>query len=115
MHNMVARLLVAVALLWSGTLGVSAQYASRNISGTIAVTNTFQLVLAQDVNRKGCTLQNTGSNTMYFLVMTAADATTAGIAKAGKLAAGQGIGCDVLYGPVSITGTAADTYYLQTW
>ena len=94
--------------------------AVDNQSSTIAVTNTFQQVFAastQTQGRTACTIQNTGTNSMYVyfgasMTSVLAEAT---IAKSVKLAAGQAASCNaddiVIKTPVWITGTATETYY----
>lgn len=87
-----------------------------NKSGTIAVTNTFQQVLAASTNtrgRTGCLVQNNGSNAMYVFAGAISSATTA---KSVKLASGQGFNCStgnggVLKDQISITGTSGDAFY----
>lgn len=86
-----------------------------NESSTIAVTNTFQQIFPASTattGRVGCTIQNTGTNSMYVFFGTTAAAT---IAKSIKLVAGQSAFCDsnntVIKTAVQITGTATETYY----
>lgn len=86
-----------------------------NASSTIAVTNTFQSVFAADTTKTGrvaCTIQNTGTNSMYVFFGAIASAT---IATSVKLAAGQAVTCNnnpvILKMQVSITGTATETFY----
>ena len=85
---------------------------SRNVSSTIAVTNTFQSVLSETRGRASCMVQNNGSNSMYVYFGAIASAT---LANSVKLAAGQAVSCTaggvVLTDQVSITGTSADAYY----
>lgn len=40
--------------------------SSNPTNGTITTTNTFQSLVAQNSNRKGCVFQNQGTHTMYF-------------------------------------------------
>lgn len=86
-----------------------------NSSGTIAVTNTFQSIWPKSTNVQGrlsCTVQNTGSNTMYVFFGPLADATAA---KSVSLSAGQSVSClngvVVLQDQVSITGVGGETFY----
>lgn len=88
---------------------------SVNYSSTIAITNIFQSVWAANTTtrgRAGCTVQNTGTNTMYVYFGAIADATTA---KSTKLSAGQSVRCNnsgiTLQDQVSITGTSGETFY----
>ena len=103
-------------LTLAAALALLASYASAgsittNLSGTIAVTNTFQSVAVQGV-RNGCEVQNNGTHTMYVFFGPIASATTANSV---ALAAGQGVGCGapgvVLSDQISITGTAGDAFY----
>lgn len=117
--------LLAVATAW--LIAASAAFAQNvnpvttqpygvttaNASSTIAVTNTFQTVWTRSTNtrgRAGCTIQNTGTNTMYV-----AFGATPLTATSVKLNAGQSLNCTVggivLQDTVSITGTAGETFY----
>lgn len=90
-----------------------------NASSTITSTGVFQVLFAAtpvDVNRaprRGCTIQNNGSHTMYVTEgLGTTDSTTA---LAVQLAAGQVYYCQqggvVLSGEIDITGTADDAFY----
>lgn len=46
----------------SGPIGAS----SNPVSGTIAATGTFQVLLTQNAARKGCHIQNQGAHIEYF-------------------------------------------------
>lgn len=88
---------------------------TSNASGTIASTNVFQSIwLAASGNaiRRGCTVQNNGSNAMYVFFGPIASATTGNSV---KLAAGATANCHVfdiaLQDQVSITGTSGDGFY----
>ena len=85
---------------------------SRNVSSTIAVTNTFQQVLASTAGRAACAIQNNGVNTMYVFFGPIASAT---LTNSVRLAAGASVNCNsgitVLTDQVSITGTAADVFF----
>lgn len=88
---------------------------TTNSSSTVAVTNTFQSIFAAPTGnqkRAACTVQNTGTNSMYVFFGAIADATTA---KSIKLAAGNAVTCNnsgvTLQEQVSITGTATETFY----
>lgn len=117
------KFLVSLALL----LVASAAYAvsttpgpvtSTNVSGTIAVTNTFQSVIAANTNTKGCLIQNNGSNTMWVYFGTIGTATKAksftlrppgtGI-QGGSISCATG-GGSILTDQVSITGTATEAF-----
>ena len=88
--------------------------SSTNLSGSIAVTNTFQSIQAQKNNRLGCTVQNLGANAMYVYFGSIAGAATTASA---KLNAGQSVNCTlaginyVLRDQVSITGTSGDAFF----
>lgn len=87
---------------------------SKNLSGTITVTNTFQSVQSSQTVRQGCTLQNTASNNQWVFFGPIANATKA---TAVLLAAGQSVSCTVgsggttLQDQVSVTGTSGDAYF----
>jgi hypothetical protein len=88
---------------------------SSNLSGTITTTNTFQSLQVPTTSRKGCTIQNNGTHTMYVYFGPVANATT-GAALA--LSAGQPAFCavglggvGVLTDQISITGTSGDAYF----
>lgn len=85
---------------------------STNASGTIAVTNTYQSVFAASTTRKGCSVQNNGSNTMWVYFGAIGSATKAASV---VLAAGQSVSCGsgptTLGDQVSITGTATDAFF----
>lgn len=79
---------------------------------TIAVTSTFQQVLAAATGRKSCLVQNTGSNTQYVYFGVIGSAT---LSNSFQVAPGQPISCAtpngvVLTDAVNITGTAGDAY-----
>lgn len=90
-------------------------------SGTIAVTNTFQQVLAlasMTAPRNGCLIQNTGSHVMYVFFGPIANATTGKSfilqPPANSTSQGGSVSCNVapnvLWDQVSITGTISETY-----
>jgi hypothetical protein len=90
---------------------------TKNLSGTIAVTNTFQSIAAADVStqrgRVGCQVQNNGSNPMYVYfgpVASALTSTALSLAVGATLTCSTGSG-GVLTDQVSITGTAGDAFY----
>lgn len=93
---------------------------STNLSGTIAVTNTFQSIQAANTSntRKGCLIQNNGSNTMWVFfgpIGSASKGASYQIAPASASAAGQAISCangagGVAQDQVSITGTSGDAF-----
>lgn len=90
--------------------------ASINLSGTIAVTNTFQSIQVQVIGRAGCTIQNSSTtDTMWVFFGPIASATKAtsfvldsthGLAISCATPFGNG----VLQDQVSITGTSTDPF-----
>lgn len=84
---------------------------SMNLSGAIAVTNTFQSIQVA-TKRHSCTVQNNGAATMWVFFGPIASATKA---KSVVLAPGQSVYCSLsgvtLSDQVSITGTATDTFF----
>lgn len=85
---------------------------SRNLSSTIAVTDTFQRVVGQNFDRLSCTVQNTGANTMWVFFGPLASATKAGSV---VLAVGQSVTCGtngaMIADEISITGTATENFF----
>ncbi len=82
-----------------------------NVSGTIAVSNTFQSIIVP--NRKACTIENNGASNQWVFFGPIASATKA---TAVVLTPGMSVTCGAVNGPtfqdqVSITGTAADTFF----
>lgn len=114
MKTVFSRVLLVGALALAPAIGLAQikPISSVNVSGTIAVTNTYQSVIARNTSRSGCTVQNTGTNTMYVFFGPLADATAA---KSVKLAAGQAVSCNngpvTLTDEVSITGTATEAFF----
>lgn len=91
---------------------------STNVSGTIAVTNTFQQVAALDTRRVSCTIQNNGAASMWVFFEkdpTATCATNATKAKSVVLTTGQSVGCNppgvTLTDLICITGTATQEFF----
>lgn len=89
---------------------------SSNLSGTIAATNTFQVIQASNGGRIGCTIQNNGSHNEYVYFdkssVTCANATTL---TSFVLSPSQPINCAissnfVLKDTVCITGTSSDAF-----
>ncbi len=89
--------------------------SSNTISGTVAVTNTFQTVITQNSARSGCTIQNQGSHTMYF--------TTAGspsLTNSFQIAPGAAYTCTspgsnvTSTDQIQMTGTSGDAF-AGTW
>jgi hypothetical protein len=86
---------------------------STNASGTILVTNTFQIVQGQTNNRQGCTIQNNGSNAMRVFFGPFAGASAGASV---TLAAGQALNCKiggntVVRDAIAITGTSGDSFF----
>lgn len=108
--------IIAVLSLLATTAAHAQMYGSgtTQVGGTIAVTNTFQTVLAANTNRKGCLFQNKGTNAMLVYFGVLGDATAA---KSYSLPAGAFISCAqaniVITSGVNVTGTAADTYVIS--
>ncbi len=83
-------------------------------NSTIATGNTFQTALAASGTRKGCLIQNTSSETMYFYFGTLGSAT---LSNSIQIISGQSISCNsggvVLTDAVNVTGpTTGNTYVL---
>lgn len=104
--------LLAVAFACA-VLAQSIPVSSKNLSSTIAVTNTFQTIQGQTNNRIGCTIQNNGSHSMYVYLGPLANAA---IGLSLNLAAGQAMNCAIAEGyvvkdAINITGTSGDAYF----
>lgn len=86
-----------------------------NLSGSIATTNTFQLIQTITNDRVDCTIQNnSASNSMwvYFgLIASASKASSAILAPGQTLSCRAAGGNFVLKNHVSITGTSGDAFY----
>ena len=83
-----------------------------NASGTIATTNTFQIIQVNTPSRIGCTIQNNGTHNMYIYFGPIANATTS---NSFILTPGNGINCqldstNILQDQVNITGTSGDSF-----
>ena len=106
---------LAVALCASAlalpAYGQQAKLPSTNVSGTIAVTDTFQSVFEAGP-RSGCTVQNNGAASMWVFFGPIASATKA---KSVVLTTGQSVGCNspgiTLSDQISITGTATQEFF----
>jgi hypothetical protein len=112
-----------------GYSNVPATVNSVQVGGTITVTNTFQLALAISgytpatttalavgTPRRGCILQNNGTNNM-FVYFRSSTGVAASLTASLRLLPGNSINCltvsgAVLQDAIWITGTAADTYSL---
>jgi hypothetical protein len=79
-----------------------------NLSSSVAVSNTFQSIFAANVNRKGCTVQNLGTSSMFVFFGPLVLATTP---TSFQLTPGNTIYCaaqpnSVVTDQVNITGTS---------
>ena len=108
-------LVLAVAAIFTATLsfGQSIPAQSTNMSGSIAATNTFQVVQGITNNRKGCLIQNNGTHTMYVYFGPASNATTSNSV---QLSAGQPLSCAIngnllVQDAISIAGTTGDIFF----
>ena len=115
---MLRLLLITFLLLAPGMAAAQAPVVSRPYSatsypasGTIAVTNTFQDIWAENDRRVGCIVQNTGTNPMYVFFGDGSPSTGTSV----RLLANAVIYCNsggVVYNSrVRITGTATETFY----
>lgn len=107
------KLLIAALLVLVPVLAVAQQQRSGTLvaTGTITVTNSFQSALAADNGRKGCAIQNIGSNTMYVFPGLSGPTTASSL----QLTAGQIFYCGgpatlVITDLIQITGTANDRF-----
>lgn len=122
------RLMLAVLACLAWTLPAHAQtmgVSTTQTSGTVAVTNTFQVALAFNAARRGGFYQNTGT-AFQFVFFAGNAATCAAATKPASIqlqpptGTSQGGSVTFQVGPtgitdtVCITGTAADTFSLAT-
>ena len=102
---------------WTPCPSAASPVTSTNVSTTITVTNTFQSLQAASTTRKGCLIQNGGSNNMWVFFGPIASATKAlsflivpvGNAGDNSISCATGTG-GVLGDQVSITGTSGDAF-----
>jgi hypothetical protein len=103
-------LIAALAFLPVAAFAQQVKYPSTNVSGTIAVTNTFQSI-AGEGPRSGCMIQNKGSNDMWVFFGPIATATRA---RSVRLAIGLMVTCNnpgaTLSDQISISGTATEEF-----
>lgn len=84
--------------------------SSTPVNGTIATTDTFQSLLAQNAARKSCAIQNQGANMQYISA-----AVSPSLANSFQLAPGKTFNCAspggvTITDALEITGTAGDAY-----
>lgn len=115
LFSLIALFFIVPAYAQSPVVTQPYNVSSFNASGTIAVTNTFQSIWIANTGtrgRAGCTVQNTGTNSMWVYFGAIADATKA---KSVVLNVGQSVRCNnsgiTLQDQVSITGTATETFF----
>lgn len=109
-------LCISMTLFSGASFAQVAPVAGIPLSGTIATTNTFQVIQATNGGRKGCTVQNNGANNQWVYFDSSTTCANATKGKAISLGLGQPISCSVppyyvLSGTVCITGTGADTFF----
>lgn len=115
-HKSNFRALIAAAIggavLW-GAIAVAQikPVQTRNLSGTLAASSTFQSIAAYDVNRSACLVQNNSANKMYVYFGPIANATTGASV---VLDIGKSVSCNngpiVATDQVSISGTSGDAF-----
>lgn len=84
--------------------------SSTPVSGTIAVTDTFQSLIVSNPTRKGCTFQNNGTHNMYFSVQSSPTKPGSLIVGPGGIFYCSGPSNIVLTDAIQITGTAGDAF-----
>lgn len=82
---------------------------STTANSTIAVTNTYQLVLAANANRKGCFFQNQGTHNMSVALNAAGTSAVTIAPNQPFYCGGSGI---VIGDPIYVTGTMGDAYVI---
>lgn len=82
-------------------------------SGSIATTDLFQSVFAQNASRASCLVQNKSSLNTMWVYFGARTSATKDLSI--KLSPGSGVSCSVgsvvLKDEISVTGTSADLFY----
>jgi hypothetical protein len=85
-----------------------------NTSGTVGNTASFQLILNQNTQRRGCEFQNQGTATMYVYF-----GNTANTATAIKVTSGNQLLCGtndiVMQDPIYLQGTNSTDAWQLTW
>lgn len=76
----------------SATVSVATITTNAETGGTVTTHGVFQTLLAANVTRQGCTIQNTSADTELLYWGATGSATTT---NAFQLAAGQGVNCAV--------------------
>lgn len=83
--------------------------ATNTVNGTIAVTDAFQTIVAQNAARKGCNFQNQGTHIQYYSV-----ASSPTKANSWQVQPGGSFRCAdatiVVTDAIKVTGTAADAF-----
>ena len=104
-------LAIASAMAQTNVPTSQMQVPTGNLSSTIAVTDTFQLIQSSTL-RRACLIQNNGANNQWVFFGPIASATKA---RSVLLSPGQGVMCNgsavTLSDEISITGTATDSFY----
>jgi len=105
---------VPITGTFSATVAVS-PLTSTNLSGTIAVTNTFQSIQVSTAGRQGCLIQNQSTTDQMWVYFGAIGGATKAKSFILDTAHGLAISCavgglGVLTDQVSITGTAPDGF-----
>lgn len=103
---LLAALLLAATPALADTTIAPGQRTSTSVSGTITTGNTFQSIMAADLNRTGCVIQNTSTHTMYVYFGATASATTSNSL---QVSAGGFIYCSAGNTPVALTDNVAIT------
>ena len=85
--------------------------ASNPTNGTISVTNTFQLLLAQNSTRRACAFQNQGAHLMYFSIQsTPTEAGSWQVLPGNTWKCPVGVNGVTRTDAINVTGTAGDAY-----
>lgn len=109
------KLVLLLCLLASPALAQGVGRSSTNLSGTIAVSNTFQSIQASNSTRQGCLIQNQSTTDQMWVFFGPIANATKGKSFILDSTHGLQIGCPtgangVLSDQVSITGTSSDAY-----
>jgi len=111
LSRLLGGLLLTFVLLGHSVAQQVSQSATTVYNSTITVTNTFQTLLADNSDRKGCLLQNQGSHVMYVGVNGSPTTSNSFIVQAGQTFSCLAPGIRVTQ-LLQITGTSGDAFVL---
>jgi hypothetical protein len=83
---------------------------SNPVNGTIGATNAFQLMIAQNASRRGCSFQNQGTHNMYVSLASTPTLANSWIWFPGEKMYCAGASNVVVTDTLQVTGTAGDAF-----